>query len=251
MSPPSDWATFLSEPCAGKTSVEYEANHTIFSQGQAGDAVFFLLRGRVKLAVTSHDGKEAILDTLNAGEFFGEECLGVQPLRVKTAISVGSCALARVEMATMTRMLHEKPGLAELFVKHLLSRLMRSQADLIDQLFNSSEKRLARTLLMLSHFGKDSTTETVVAGITQEHLAQMVGTTRSRVNYFLNKFRTRGLIDYNGGAGFTVHRALLEVVKGDDGSVQTDGDLLTRPPRPRPRSRPAGRMDRRPPRAAA
>lgn len=223
MNSPSDWAVFLAEPCAGKTSFECGAGHTIFSQGQVGDAVFFLLRGRVKLAVTSHDGKEAILDTLSAGEFLGEECLGAQPLRVKTAISVGSCALARVEKSTMARMLHEKPALAELFVKHLLSRLLRSQADLVDQLFNSSEKRLARTLLMLSHFGKESTTETVVAGITQEHLAQMVGTTRSRVNYFLNKFRTRGLIDYNGGAGFTVHRALLGVVRGDDETVPSNG----------------------------
>lgn len=223
MSPPSDWTVFLTEPSAGKTLLECGANHTVFAQGQVGDAVFFLLQGRVKLAVTSHDGKEAILDTLSAGEFFGEECLGPQPMRVKTATSVGRCALARVEKATMARMLHEKPGLAELFVKHLLSRLLRSQADLVDQLFNSSEKRLARTLLMLSHFGKESTSETVVAGITQEHLAQMVGTTRSRVNYFLNKFRTRGLIDYNGGAGFTVHRALLGVVRGDEGRVETNG----------------------------
>jgi CRP/FNR family cyclic AMP-dependent transcriptional regulator len=215
--PPSNWELFLSEPCGGKTSFDCGPNHTIFSQGQVGDGVFFILKGRVKLAVTSHDGKEAILDTLGAGEFFGEECLGPHPLRVKTAISVGRCSLARVDKATMGRLLHERPGLAELFVKHLLSRLMRSQADLVDQLFNSSEKRLARTLLMLSHFGKESTTETVVAGITQEHLAQMVGTTRSRVNYFLNKFRTRGLIDYNGAAGFTVHRGLLGIVQGDEG----------------------------------
>jgi CRP/FNR family cyclic AMP-dependent transcriptional regulator len=223
MTPLSDWTVFLAEPCGGKTSYECATNHTVFSQGQVGDAVFFLLRGKVKLAVTSHDGKEAILDTLSAGEFFGEECLGAQPLRVKTAISVGGCDLTRVEKATMARMLQEKPGLAELFVKHLLIRLMRSQADLVDQLFNSSEKRLARTLLMLSHFGKDSITETVVAGITQEHLAQMVGTTRSRVNYFLNKFRTRGLIDYNGGDGFTVHRALLGVVRGNEEVAETNG----------------------------
>ena len=219
MSAHSDWQIVLAEPCRGKTSFDCEANHTIFSQGQAGDSVFFLLRGRVKLVVSSHDGKEAILDTLGAGEFFGEECLGAQPLRVKTAISVGCCTLARVEKAAMARMLREQAGLAELFVAQLLSRLMRSQADLVDQLFNSSEKRLARTLLMLSHFGKESTTETVVAGITQEHLAQMVGTTRSRVNYFLNKFRTQGFIDYNGGAGFTIHRALRDVVRGDEGNI--------------------------------
>ncbi len=219
---PFDWEVFLSEPCSGKTSLECAANQTIFTQGQVGDSVYFLLRGRVKLAVTSHDGKEAILDTLSAGEFFGEECLGDQPLRGKTAISVGTCALTRVDRATLARMIHDQPGLAELFVAHLLSRLVRSQADLVDQLFNSSEKRLARTLLMLSHFGKRSTTETVVAGITQEHLAQMVGTTRSRVNYFLNKFRTRGMIDYNGADGFTVHRRLLAVVKGDESAAYAD-----------------------------
>jgi CRP-like cAMP-binding protein len=216
---PFDWEAFLTEPCRGKTSLECGPNHTIFVQGQPGDSLFFLLRGRVKLAVTSHDGKEAIVDTIDAGGFFGEECLGGRLLRVRTAISVGSCALTRVEKSTMARMIREKPGLAGLFVEHLLSRLMRSQADLVDQLFNPSEKRLARTLLMLSRFGEASTTETVAAGITQEHLAQMVGTTRSRVNYFLNKFRTRGLIDYNSGAGFTVHRGLLSVVKGEEGNV--------------------------------
>jgi CRP/FNR family cyclic AMP-dependent transcriptional regulator len=228
MTAPSHWDVHLAEPCIGKTSFECGENHTIFSQGQPGDAVFFLVKGRVKLAVTSHDGKEAILDTLSAGEFFGEECLGAQALRVKTAISVGRCTVTRVEKATMARMLHEKPALSEMFIAQLLSRLMRSQADLIDQLFNSSEKRLARTLLMLSHFGKESTSETVVAGITQEHLAQMVGTTRSRVNYFLNKFRTRGLIDYNGGAGFTVHRALLNVVRGDESIATTNGARAAR-----------------------
>lgn len=211
-----DWEPFLAEPCRGKISLECGANHTIFAQGQPGDSVFFLRRGRVKLAVTSHDGKEAIIDTINAGGFFGEECLGAQPLRVKTAIAVGAVAFIRVEKATMARMVRETPGLAQLLVARLLTRLMRSQDDLVDQLFNSSEKRLARTLLMLSRFGNDSTSETVAAGITQEHLAQMVGTTRSRVNYFLNKFRTHGLIDYHAAAGITVHRGLLGVVQAED-----------------------------------
>lgn len=213
---PFDWEPFLAEPCRGKTSLECGADHTVFAQGQAGDSVFFLRRGRVKLAVTSHDGKEAIVDTINAGGFFGEECLGGQPLRVKTAISVCASSLTRVEKATMARMIRETPGLAQLLVARLLTRLMRSQDDLVDQLFNSSEKRLARTLLMLSRFGKDSTTETVAAGITQEHLAQMVGTTRSRVNYFLNKFRTHGLIDYTVAAGITVRRGLLGVVQAEE-----------------------------------
>lgn len=211
-----DWEPFLGEPCRGKASVECGANHTIFAQGQAGDSVFFLRRGRVKLAVTSHDGKEAIIDTINAGGFFGEECLGGQPLRVKTAVSVGATSLIRVEKATMARMVRETPGLAQLLVARLLARLMQSQDDLIDQLFNSSEKRLARTLLLLSRFGVDSSSETVAAGITQEHLAQMVGTTRSRVNYFLNKFRTQGLIDYTVAAGITVHRGLLGVVQAEE-----------------------------------
>jgi CRP-like cAMP-binding protein len=191
-------------------------NHTVFAQGQAGDAVFFLRRGRVTLAVTSHDGKEAIVDTISAGGFFGEECLGGRPLRMKTAVSGSACSLVRVDKATMVKMIHEMPGLAELLVARLLTRLMRSQEDLVDQLFNSSEKRLARTLLMLARFGADSTSEQVAPGITQEHLAQMVGTTRSRVNYFLNKFRTRGLIDYHGTAGITVHRGLRGVMQAEE-----------------------------------
>jgi CRP/FNR family transcriptional regulator, cyclic AMP receptor protein len=211
-----DWEPFLAAPCRGKTSFQCGANHTIFGQGQAGDSVFFLRRGRVRLAVTSHDGKEAIIDTINAGGFFGEECLGAQPLRVKTATSVGAASLIRVEKATMARMIRETPGLAQLVVARLLTRLMRSQEDFVDQLFNSSEKRLARTLLMLSRFSDDSTTEMVAAGITQEHLAQMVGTTRSRVNYFLNKFRTHRLIDYSAAAGITVHRGLLGVVQFEE-----------------------------------
>jgi CRP-like cAMP-binding protein len=211
-----DWEPFLAEPGRGKTSMECGANRTIFAQGQSGDSVFFLRRGRVKLLVTSHDGKDGIIDTVNAGGFFGEECLGAQPLRVKTAIAVHASSLIRVEKATMARMIGETPGLAQLLVARLLTRLMRSQEDLVDQLFNPSEKRLARTLLMLSRFGQDSTTGTVAAGITQEHLAQMVGTTRSRVNYFLNKFRTQGLIDYHGTAEITVRRGLLAVVQAQE-----------------------------------
>ena len=197
----------------GKTVLEYGANHTIFMQGQPADSVYFLLRGKVKLAVASHEGKEAIVATLGAGEFFGEGCLAGQPLRMATAISVGDCTLTRVEKPTMARMLHEEQGLAEMFVTHLLSRIIRYEADLVDQIFNSSEKRLARILLLLSHFGKDSKTETVVAGINQEHLAQMVGTTRSRINHFMNKFRKLGFIDYNSEDGLTVHRGLLSVVR--------------------------------------
>ena len=212
---PVDWETLLSGISRGKTVSKYGANHTIFTQGQLADAVFFLLEGKVKLVVASHEGKEAIVATLGSGEFFGEGCLAGQPLRMATAISVGHCNLAKVEKPMMARMLHEEQGLAEVFVALLLSRVIRYEADFVDQLFNSSEKRLARILLLLSHFGKESRTETVVPGIHQEHLAQMVGTTRSRINRFMNKFRELGFIDYNSEGGYTVHRGLLSVVRDD------------------------------------
>jgi len=197
----------------GKTIVECAANDTVFVQGEPAAAVFFLLRGKVRLAVTSQEGKEAIVGTRDAGEFIGEGCLAGQRVRVATAISAGACTLVRLEKPALARLLHEQPGLAELFVAHLLARNIRYESDLIDQLFNSSEKRLARILLLLSHFGKDSTTETVVAGVNQEHLAQMVGTTRSRINHFMNKFRKLGFIDYDDQAGLAVHRGLLAVVR--------------------------------------
>jgi CRP/FNR family cyclic AMP-dependent transcriptional regulator len=210
-----DWETLLAGISRGKIVLEYGANDAIFTQGQPADAVCFLLRGRVKLVVASHEGKEAIVATLGSGEFFGEGCLAGQPLRMATAISVGDCTLTKVEKPMMARMIHEEQGLAEIFVTHLLSRIIRYEADFVDQLFNSSEKRLARILLLLSHFGKESRIETVVPGINQEHLAQMVGTTRSRINLFMNKFRKLGFIDYNSDAGLTVHRGLLRVVQHD------------------------------------
>ena len=212
---PVDWETLLTKVSRGKTVLEYGDNDTIFMQGQEADSVYFLLRGKVKLAVSSQEGKEGIVATLGPGEFFGEGCLAGQPFRMATAISVGGCTLARVEKPSMARLLHEEQGFAEVFVTHLLARIIRYEADLVDQLFNSSEKRLARILLLLSHFGKDSKTETVVAGINQEHLAQMVGTTRSRINHFMNKFRKLGFIDYNSEAGLTVHRGLRSVILHD------------------------------------
>jgi CRP-like cAMP-binding protein len=210
-----DWDTLLPGITRGKAAQEFGTNRTIFTQGQAANSLYFIARGKVKLAVTSHEGKEAIVATMSAGDFFGEGCLAGQPLRMATAISVGACALTMVEKPAMVRLLHEQPGLAEMFVTQLLTRNIRYEADLIDQLFNSSEKRLARLLLLLSHFGKDSKTETVVAGINQENLAQMVGTTRSRVNFFMNKFRTLGFIDYDNGSALTVNRGLLSVVLHD------------------------------------
>jgi CRP-like cAMP-binding protein len=212
--PSVDWETLLAGISKGKTVLEYGVNRNIFMQGQPADSVFFLLRGKVKLSVTSSEGKEAIVATLGSGEFFGEGCLAGQPLRMATAISVEDCTLTRVEKPMITRMLHEQQGLAELFVTHLLSRSIRYEADLVDQLFNSSEKRLARILLLLSHFSKESKTETVSPGINQENLAQMVGTTRSRVSYFMNKFRKLGFVDYSSG-GLTVHSGLCSVVLHD------------------------------------
>ncbi|HEY4978685.1 MAG TPA: Crp/Fnr family transcriptional regulator [Candidatus Acidoferrum sp.] len=206
------WETFLTGISKGKTVLEFHAKRNIFVQGDLAESMFFLDRGKVKLAVTSFEGKEAIVATLGSGEFFGEGCLAGQPLRMATAISVEDCTLTRVEKPVMARMLHEHIGLAEMFVTHLLSRNIRYEADLVDQFFNSSEVRLARMLLLLSHFGNESKTESVVPGISQEHLAEMVGTTRSRINFFMNKFRKLGFIDYNSRE-MTVHKGLLKVVR--------------------------------------
>jgi CRP/FNR family cyclic AMP-dependent transcriptional regulator len=212
--PAAAWETFLAGISIGKAILEYSKKCNIFMQGEPAESMFFLRRGKVKLSVSSLEGKEAIVSTLGSGEFFGEGCLAGQPLRMATAISVGDCTIIKVEKPAMARMLHEEQGLAEMFVTHLLSRNIRYEADLIDQLFNSGEKRLARMLLLLSHFGEGSTTETVVPGISQEILAQMVGTTRSRINFFMNKFRKLGFIEYNSRE-MTVHSGLRSVVLSD------------------------------------
>ncbi len=212
MNQPVDWAAFLAGIARGKTILEYSVGRTIFVQGDPADSAWFLQHGKVKLAVTSQQGKEAIVTVLGDNEFFGEGCLAGQPLRISTATAVSDCTLYRIEKALMVRMLHEQHGVSELFVTHLLTRNIRFEGDLVDQLFNSSEKRLARILLLLAHFGKESRTETVHPGINQEHLAQMVGTTRSRVSHFMNKFRTLGFIDYMGNGALTVNSGLLSVV---------------------------------------
>ncbi len=209
-----DWEAFLAALSHGKTIVEYGKDRNIFWQGDPADSVFFIRQGKVKLAVTSRQGKEAIVAILDAGEFFGEGCLAGQQVRIATATAMTDCTLARIERPLMARMLHEQHDLSELFVTHLLSRNIRYEEDLVDQLFNSSEKRLARILLLLAHFGKESKAETVLPKIGQETLAQMVGTTRSRVSHFMNKFRKLGFIDYDGG-GLTVHSGLLSVVLHD------------------------------------
>jgi len=210
--PTAEWEILLAGISRGKTILEYRAKRNIFRQGEPAESMFFIGRGKVKLAVTSFEGKEAIVATLGSGEFFGEGCLAGQPLRMATAISVEDCTLTRVEKPIMARMLHEEMGLAEMFVTHLLSRNIRYEADLVDQMFNSSEVRLARILLLLSHFSEESKTETVVPGINHQHLSEMVGTTRSRINFFMNKFRKLGFIEYNS-RDMTVHSGLLKVVR--------------------------------------
>ncbi len=210
--PKTGWEAFLAGISIGKTVTEYRAKRNIFMQGEPAESIFFLGRGKVKLAVSSFDGKEAIVATLDSGEFFGEGCLGGQAFRMATAIAVEDCSVTRVEKPVMSRVLVEQQGLAQMFVTQLLARNIRYEADLVDQIFNSSEVRLARMLLLLSHFSKDSKTEAVVPGITHENLAEMVGTTRSRINFFMNKFRTLGFIDYNSRE-MTVHSGLLDVVR--------------------------------------
>jgi len=210
-----NWAAFLVGISRGKAVLEYGANRTIFVQGDPADSVWYLQHGQVKLSVTSQQGKEAIVSLLGSNEFFGEGCMAGQPVRISTARAVEDCILYRIEKELMVRVLHEQHGISELFVTHLLSRNIRFEEDLVDQLFNSSEKRLARILLLLTHFGKDSRMETVHPGINQEHLAQMVGTTRSRVSYFMNRFRSLGFIEYAGNGELTVNSGLLNVLLRD------------------------------------
>jgi CRP/FNR family cyclic AMP-dependent transcriptional regulator len=210
-----DWEALLAGLSHGKTIAEFGAGRRIFDQGQPADSIFYLRRGKVKLSVISQQGKEAIVATLSAGEFLGEGCLAGQPSRMSTATTVIDCSLYRIEKSLMLRLLHEKQEISELFVAHLLTRNTRYEADLVDQLFNSSEKRLARILLLLAHFGKESRAEPVLPEVSQDHLAQMIGTTRSRVSHFMNKFRKLGFIDYSDHNGLMVHSGLLSVVLHD------------------------------------
>jgi CRP-like cAMP-binding protein len=211
---PVDWEALLNGIFRGKTVIEFGTDRTIFRQGQPADSLFYLRRGKVKLTVTSQQGKEAIVAILSAGEFFGEGGLAGQPVRMATAVAMTDCTIDKIEKSLMARMLHEQHEVSELFVKHLLSRNVRYEADLVDQLFNSSEKRLARVLLLLSHFGKESRAEQVIPRVNQDTLAQMVGTTRSRISHFMNRFREHGFIEYDD-AGMTVHSGLLNVVLHD------------------------------------
>jgi CRP/FNR family cyclic AMP-dependent transcriptional regulator len=211
---PVRWEVLFTGISRGKTVVECETDRDIFRQGQPADSVFFLRQGKVKLTVVSPQDKEAIVVVLGAGEFFGEGCLAGQPLRMATAVAMTDCILDRVEKPVMVRMLHKRHDFSEVFVRHLLSRSIRYEADLVDQLFNSSEKRLARILLLLAHFGKENRPESIVPSVSQETLAQMVGTTRSKVSHFMNKFKGLGFIN-NNGHGLMVNSSLLNVVLHD------------------------------------
>jgi CRP-like cAMP-binding protein len=208
-----DPSAFLSRIDDGKTTRAYRNKQVVFSQGDAADAVFFIESGKVKLTVVSTRGKEAVVGVLEKGSFFGEGCLAAQPLRMATASAIQPTGLTRLGKSSMVALLHREPEFAESFTAYLLSRNVRIEEDLVDQLFNSSEKRLARTLLLLAHFGKESRPETVIPKVSQETLAAMVGTTRSRVSFFMNRFRKMGFIHYNGG--LQVNSALLTVVLRD------------------------------------
>jgi CRP-like cAMP-binding protein len=209
-----DAQAFLARIETGKTTREYRNKQVVFSQGDVADSVFFMESGKVKLTVVSTRGKEAVIGVLERGSFFGEGCLAGQLLRMSTASSLQASSVVRVAKTTMVEWLHREPEFAELFTAYLLSRNVRMEEDLVDQLFNSSEKRLARILLLLAHFGKESKPEIVIPKVSQETLAAMVGTTRSRVSYFMNRFRKMGFIQYDGD-GLQVHSALLTVVLRD------------------------------------
>jgi len=205
-----DPKSFLPKAGDGKTIADYKKNRVIYAQGDPADAVFYIDTGEVKVTVLSEQGKEAVIALLGPGDFFGEGCLAGQVRRLATVRTMSECAIARMTKTDMNRMVHEKPAFAEQFISHLLARNIRVEADLVDQLFNSSEKRLARILLLLANFGKEGKPEPAIAKISQETLAEMIGTTRSRVSFFMNKFRKLGLIAYNGQ--IEVHPSLLNVV---------------------------------------
>ena len=206
--------SFLAHTGLGRTIVDLKKDQTVFSQGDAADAVFYIQKGRVKLTVISKRGKEATIALLGAGKFLGEECIAaIQPRRMATAMAITPATILKIERTEMVRVLHEEQLFSQVFVSYLLARNARIQEDLVDHLFNSSEKRLARALLLLAQFGKESTPETVIPKISQEVLAEMIGTTRSRVSFFMNRFRKLGFIEYNGK--LSVHSSLLNIILHD------------------------------------
>jgi CRP-like cAMP-binding protein len=210
-----DLKTFLSTIDGGRTIAAAPKKQTIFVQGDSSDAVFYIRKGKVKLTVVAKTGREATIGILNEGDFFGEGCLTGEPLRLCSATAMTDCSVMRIEKKSMMEVLHREHAFSDMFVAYLLARNIRYEEDLVDQLFNSSEKRLARILLLLAHFGKEGVPETVIPKISQEMLAEMIGTTRSRVSFFMNRFRKLGFIDYDGGSGFQVHSSLLNIVLHD------------------------------------
>jgi len=215
---------FLAKVGDGKAISNYRKNEVVFSQGEVADAVFYIQQGNVKLVVVSKHGKEAVVAILGPGHFFGEGCLNGHPLRIATARAVDACVITRLERKTMIAAIHKEPGFSELFMSYLLTRNSRIEEDLIDQLFNSSEKRLARLLLLLANFGKEGRPEPIVGRFSQEMLADMIGTTRSRVSKFMNKFRDLGFISYNGT--IEVHSSLLGVLLHDQPQIKARDEAI-------------------------
>ena len=208
-----DVQAFLDSAGAAKRVVTYARSDVVFSQGDPSGSVMYIQRGSIKLSVVSHAGKEAVVAVLGPGDFFGEGALADQPVRIGTATAMMDSTVLVIEKPEMIRVLHDQPAFSQRFIAHMLTRNIRIEADLVDQLFNSSEKRLARTLLLLARYAKEGSTERVLPKVSQETLAEMVGTTRSRVNFFMNKFKKLGFIDYNGD--ITIHSSLVSVVLHD------------------------------------
>jgi CRP/FNR family cyclic AMP-dependent transcriptional regulator len=216
--PPFDPHEFLSKVGGGRNIASYRKNQKVFSQGEAADCVFYVLKGEIKVSVLSEQGREAVVALLGKNEFCGEGCLAGQKRRMATAIAINECEIMRIEKEAIMRLLRSEPTFAEMFVAHLLLRTIRVEEDLVDQLFNSSEKRLARALLLLANFGKEGKPEPIITKVSQELLAEMIGTTRSRVSFFMNKFRKLGFISYNGK--IEVHSSLLSVVLNDHAPIK-------------------------------
>ena len=216
--PSFDPKAFLAKVGEGRSIDTYRKDQIVFSQGDPADAVFYIQKGKVKVTVVSEQGKEAVVAILGTDEFFGEGCLAGQTQRIATVATMTDSVIVRLEKAAIVGVIQQEPAFSEMFIAHLLSRAVRVEADLVDQLFNSSEKRLARLLLLLANFGKDEKPEPILAKISQETLADMIGTTRSRVSFFMNKFRKLGLIDYNGT--IEVHSSLLNVVLHEEPHIE-------------------------------
>jgi CRP/FNR family cyclic AMP-dependent transcriptional regulator len=216
--PPFNPKSFLAKVGEGRSIGRYRKDEIVFSQGDPADAVFYIERGKVKVSVVSEQGKEAVVAMLETNDFFGEGCLAGQAQRIATVATMTDSVIVRLEKAAIVRVIHQEPAFSGMFIAHLLARAIRVEADLVDQLFNSSEKGLARLLLLLANFGKEEKPEPILAKISQETLADMIGTTRSRVSFFMNKFRKLGLIDYNGA--IEVHSSLLNVVLHDEPHIE-------------------------------